>query len=202
MVRELTLSKRDRGHRAQEWIALALCAAVVAAWIVAAARFVTGPLTPRPLPRAGSPSPPPGSPPPESCSGITARSCCACTARLLWSGLLLLVWAANGLPFDLLRIVRLIPLPVDWPGLATRTVALATAVVVACGSPSQDLPAPRPPATWGEPTSLAGTATPRSCSHCPTRLSGRPGRWAGRSASRSPARAALALPPGCLRSLG
>ena len=50
---------------------------------------------------------------------------------LLWSGLLLMVWAANGLPFDLLRLTPLIPLPVDWPGLATRTLAFATAVVLA-----------------------------------------------------------------------
>jgi hypothetical protein len=50
---------------------------------------------------------------------------------LLWCALLLTLWAANGLPFDLFRITRLIPLPVDWPGLATRTLALATAVVLA-----------------------------------------------------------------------
>ena len=50
---------------------------------------------------------------------------------LNWAGLLLMVWAANGLPFDLLRVVGLIPLPVDWPGLATRTLALAAAVVLA-----------------------------------------------------------------------
>jgi hypothetical protein len=50
---------------------------------------------------------------------------------LTWGGLLLMVWAANGLPFDLLRIVRLIPLEVDWLGLATRTLALAAAVALA-----------------------------------------------------------------------
>jgi hypothetical protein len=50
---------------------------------------------------------------------------------LLWAGLLLTVWSANGLPFDLLRLARLIPLPVDGPGLATRTLALAAAVVLA-----------------------------------------------------------------------
>ena len=49
----------------------------------------------------------------------------------LWSGLLLMVWAANGLPLDLLRMTPLIPLRVDWPGLATRTLALAAAVVLA-----------------------------------------------------------------------
>jgi hypothetical protein len=50
---------------------------------------------------------------------------------LLWSGLLLMVWAANGLPFDLFRVMRLIPVPVDWPGLATRTLALAAVGVLA-----------------------------------------------------------------------
>ena len=50
---------------------------------------------------------------------------------LLWGGLLLMVWAANGLPFDLLRLTPLIPLGVDWPGLARRTLALAAAVVLA-----------------------------------------------------------------------
>ncbi len=50
---------------------------------------------------------------------------------LSWGGLLLMVWAANGLPFDLLRVVGLIPFEVDWPGLATRTLALAAAVVLA-----------------------------------------------------------------------
>jgi hypothetical protein len=50
---------------------------------------------------------------------------------LQWGGLLLMMWAANGLPFDLFRVARLIPLPVDWPGLATRTLALATTLVLA-----------------------------------------------------------------------
>lgn len=50
---------------------------------------------------------------------------------LVWTGLLLTIWAAKGLPFDLLRLTPLIPLPVDWPGMATRTVALAAAVLLA-----------------------------------------------------------------------
>lgn len=47
-----------------------------------------------------------------------------------WIGLLLMVWAANGLPFDWLRVAGLIPGGVDWPGLATRTMALAAVVVL------------------------------------------------------------------------
>jgi hypothetical protein len=50
---------------------------------------------------------------------------------LRWIGLLLMVWVANGLPIDLLRIVGLIPLGVDWPGLATRALALAAVVMIA-----------------------------------------------------------------------
>ena len=48
-----------------------------------------------------------------------------------WSGLLLMVWAANGLLFDLLRLTPLIPIGgVDWPGMATRTLALAAVVML------------------------------------------------------------------------
>jgi hypothetical protein len=57
---------------------------------------------------------------------------------MLWSGLLLMVWVANGLPFDLLRMAGLIgdpatgrPASVDWPGMATRTLSLAAAIVLA-----------------------------------------------------------------------
>ena len=49
---------------------------------------------------------------------------------LLWSGILMMVWTANGLPFDLLRLTPLIPLEVDWPGLVTRILALAAVVVL------------------------------------------------------------------------
>lgn len=50
---------------------------------------------------------------------------------LSWGGLLLMVWAANGLPLDLFRIVGLMPPGVDWPGMATRAAALAAVVVLA-----------------------------------------------------------------------
>jgi hypothetical protein len=49
---------------------------------------------------------------------------------LQWAGFLLLVFVANGLPLDLLRLTRLIPLPIDWPGLATKALALSAAVVI------------------------------------------------------------------------
>ncbi len=51
---------------------------------------------------------------------------------LRWSGLLLMVWAANGLLFDLLRLTPLMPIGgVDWPGMATRMLALAAVVMLA-----------------------------------------------------------------------
>lgn len=50
---------------------------------------------------------------------------------LLWIGLLLMVWTANGLPFDLLRMTPLMPFSVDWSGMATRTLAFASIVVLA-----------------------------------------------------------------------
>jgi hypothetical protein len=69
---------------------------------------------------------------------------------LRWSGLLLMLWAANGLPFDLLRLTPLMPMGgVDWPGLATRTLALAAVVVLArlaLASPAS--PAASRPASW------------------------------------------------------
>lgn len=50
---------------------------------------------------------------------------------LLWGGLFLMIWTANGIPFDLLRISGLIPMSIDWPGLATRTMALAAVIAIA-----------------------------------------------------------------------
>lgn len=47
-----------------------------------------------------------------------------------WAGLFMLVWAANGLPLDVFRAVGLIPLGVDWAGMATRALALAAALLL------------------------------------------------------------------------
>jgi hypothetical protein len=68
---------------------------------------------------------------------------------LRWSGLLLMVWTSNGLPFDLLRLTPLMPLGVDWPGLVTRALALAATIVLArilLALPAT--PAPTRPAIW------------------------------------------------------
>jgi hypothetical protein len=60
---------------------------------------------------------------------------------LRWGGLLLMVWAANGLPFDVFTAAGLIGhgtasgaivmSTVYWPGLVTRVLALAAALVIA-----------------------------------------------------------------------
>jgi hypothetical protein len=117
-------------RRAEPWIALALCSAALLGWIVE--HFISNrpayaaTFSPDWIPLAASVL---------AATGImllNGRSRFLRLRRaLIWSGLLLMVWAANGLPFDLLRIARLIPLAVDWPGLATRALALAAAVVLA-----------------------------------------------------------------------
>ena len=77
---------------------------------------------------------------------------------LRWSGLLLMVWAANGLPFDVLTAAGLIGrrtasgeivmASVYWPGLVTRAFALGAAVVLARLVLARREPASRRPATW------------------------------------------------------
>ena len=54
---------------------------------------------------------------------------------LSWGGLLLMLSTASGLPLDLLRAASLVvlgimPAGIDWPGLATRALALAAVVVL------------------------------------------------------------------------
>jgi hypothetical protein len=60
-----------------------------------------------------------------------------------------MVWTANGLPMDLLRMAGLIPFAVDWPGVATRALALAAAVVLAhIALARTGAPAPTRAVTW------------------------------------------------------
>ena len=120
--------------KAEPWIALVLCVAVSVAWALEqiahnrptyAARFAPGWL---PLVAAGL-----------AAAGIGISSGRSQWLRLRdalsWSGLLLMVWAASGLVIDLLRVAGriapgLMPHEIDWPGLATRTLALAASVVL------------------------------------------------------------------------
>jgi hypothetical protein len=123
-------SSHSLGSRAEPWIALALCAVVLAAGaleqLVRNRPAHAETFAPDWLPLAAA--------------GLAAAGTMRWNGRsqwlrvrraLHWSGLLLMVWAANGLPLDLLRLTPLIPLGVDWLGLATRTLALAAAIVLA-----------------------------------------------------------------------
>ena len=140
------------GSRAESWIALALCAAVLVAGVLEqlvrdrpayAEAFAPDWL---PLAAAGL-----------AAAGIIVRfngrpRLPRLGRALSWGGLLLLVWTASGLPLDLLRVTSLIvpglmPPGVDWPGLATRALALAAVVVLARlrpGAPGRPRVHPRP----------------------------------------------------------
>src|SRR5512140_201123 len=122
-------SSYSLSSRAAPWIALALCAAVLASRVVEqlvrsrsadAQTFAPDWL---PLVAVGF-----------AAAGVVrpdgAHLWLRVRRALSWGGLLLMVWTANGLPLDLLRIVGLIPLKVDWPGVATRTLAIAAAVML------------------------------------------------------------------------
>jgi hypothetical protein len=122
-------NSQSPGSRAEPWIALALCAAVLAARVLQP--FVRSQPT---YARGFAPYWLPLAAVGLAVAGILLEGrprWVRARRALLWSGLLLMVWAANGLPFDLLRMTGLIPLGVDWPGLARRTLALAAAVVLA-----------------------------------------------------------------------
>jgi hypothetical protein len=77
---------------------------------------------------------------------------------LLWTSLLLLLWAANGLPFDLLTAAGLVGHQTAggaivmssfyWPGLATRAAALAAAVVLARRALARPVAPSSRVATW------------------------------------------------------
>ncbi len=123
-------SRRTSAGRTEARLGLALCAAVAAAAVIEQ-------LGPRP-PAFTPAFAPAGLPLAAAALAAAALVRWTGPARwlrlqraLLWSGLLLMVWAANGLPLDILRVVGLIPLPVDWAGLATKTFALAAAIVLA-----------------------------------------------------------------------
>lgn len=137
-----------RFKRVEPWIGLTLCVAVLVGW-------AWGQLDPgRPtyaqifapawLPLVAAGVAAAGLLPLEGPSSwLRARQ------PLRWSGLLLMVWSANGLPLDVFRVVGLIPLGVDWPGLAMRALALAAVVVLArltIARPAEEGSAPT--ATW------------------------------------------------------
>jgi hypothetical protein len=134
-------SLRSRSFRRglEPWIGPALCAGVVLAW--AWQRLVPNPDGPSAFA-------------PEWLPLVAALAAAAAIVpladpprwrrlrrALCWAALGLMIWAANGLPFDLLTAAGLIGhrtasgvivlSSVYWPGLATRTAALAAAIVLA-----------------------------------------------------------------------
>jgi hypothetical protein len=141
-------SGRSLGSMAEPWMALVPCAAVLAAraveQLVHSRPAYAGSFAPYWLPLAAA--------------ALAAAGVVRLNGRpqwlraqqaLLWSGTALMVWAANGLPLDLLRLTPLIPLPVDWPGLARRTFALAAAFVLARLALARSAaPEPTRAATW------------------------------------------------------
>ena len=146
------------GSRAERWIGLALCAAVLLGWAVQ--QLVPNPPDDAPvfapdwLPLAAAGFAAVGLIPLDGSLGRLRLG-----RMLRWSGLVLLVWAANGLPFDLLTMAGLIGhrtasgavvlSTVYWPGLVTRMVALAAAIVLArlaLATPAR--PASTPAVSW------------------------------------------------------
>jgi hypothetical protein len=118
-------SEPQSGRRTGAWIALTLCAATVAARTLA------------PVARGATT-------PDIDWTGLVATGFAAIAAlrpdrTASWPrlerishgcALLLMIWLANGLPFDLLRLTRLIPLPIDWAAVGSRSLACAAAVVL------------------------------------------------------------------------
>jgi hypothetical protein len=148
------------GVRVERWLALA-CGAVVVGWVVqhlvpdqadAIKPFAAPdwlPLTAAGFAAAGSLS--------LDRPAVWLRL----QAALRWAGLLLMVWASSGLPFDLLTAAgfighrtatgEIVQSAAYWPGLATRAFALAAVVVLArltLGHPTAQA-SMRPPAWIG-----------------------------------------------------
>ena len=117
-------------NRAELWISVSLCLLVVLASLVA--QLVRN----RPdYAQSFSPDWLPFAAAGVAITGIALTSFRILVPRLVvalvWVGFLLMIWLANGLPLDLLRLTPLMPPGVDWPGMVTRSLALATAVSLA-----------------------------------------------------------------------
>jgi hypothetical protein len=125
--------------RVEPWIGLGLLAGVVLAW--AWGRLVAN----SDGPQAFAPDWLPPVAAAVATVGIVpvdgSRQWLGVQRVLRWTGLLLMVWAANGLPFDVLTAGGLmghrtasgeiVLASVSWPGLVTRSLALAVAIVLA-----------------------------------------------------------------------
>jgi hypothetical protein len=152
-------SHRDHplANRAEYWIGLALCVAVVLGWALEQIvpdrpdyAEVFGPSW-LPLPAAAI-----------AAAGLVPVSGSTPWRRLRWLvrwiGLLLMVWLANGLPLDLFAAAGLLGhktadgtmalTTADWPGLVTRALALGAVVVLARLVLARRAAPASPPAAW------------------------------------------------------
>jgi hypothetical protein len=152
-------SSRSLGSRAESWIGLAVFAAVMLSWAIErlvpnepdAGQVFAAPLW---LPLAAATFAAVGIVPLDgSPRWLRVRQ------PVRWAGLMLMVWLASGLPFDLLTLAGLmghrtasgamVMSTVYWPGLATRAFALAAAVVLArLAMAIAETPLSARPATW------------------------------------------------------
>lgn len=132
-----------------QWTAIALCFALLTAWALEQLVFkvdaVASPLWLQPV-----------------AALLAAAGIMQLTGawKRFWQvlhlvGLLFMVWAANGIIFDFLRMAGLIgdpatglPAPVDWPGTILRILALATAVALARLALSGKSAVSARPAAW------------------------------------------------------
>ena len=156
------MASQDRdapGSRVQRWLALS-CGAVVVAWAFQQlapnqADAIKAFATPDWLPLAAA-----GFAAAGVMSFDRAPLWTRVRAALRWTGLLLMVWTASGLPFDLLTAAGLIGhrtssgeivlSTVYWPGLVTRAFALAAVVALARLTVAHPASAStRPPAWFG-----------------------------------------------------
>jgi hypothetical protein len=141
-------SSQSPGSRVEPWIALALCVAVLAArgleQLVRQRPAGAGTFAPYWLPLATLVLAAAGI---ERLDGRPRLR--RVQGALLWGGVLLMVWTANGLPLHLLRLTPLIPFPVDWPRLATQTLAFVAAIVLARLALARSASPPRPAAWYG-----------------------------------------------------
>jgi hypothetical protein len=158
-------------NRIERWLAL-LCAAVAAAW--AAQRLALSQA------ETGGPFAAPAWLP-LAAAGVSAAACVSLDRRpswlriragLRWAGLLLMVWTASGLPFDLLTAAGLmghrtatgeiVLASVDWPALATRGSAFAAVILLARLTLARPATpgSPLPPAWFGYVACIAALPYP------------------------------------------
>ena len=134
-------SRQSVRSRVEPWIGLAICAAVVVGWAIQ--QLV--PNQPDAVQAFAAPDRLPLAAAAFAAAAIVPINGSAPWLRirqaLCWVALLLMMWAANGLPFDLLTAAGLVGhrsasgaivlSTLYWPGLATRAFAFAAALVLA-----------------------------------------------------------------------